>query len=640
MIFKQMTQPHFDVRIPQFAPLALLLAGAVIAVAFYLPALHYPFISDDTGYITDNEKLAGLNLTDLWRLFTEPYNDFTEFLPLRDLSYWIDLSLFGPNPAAFRIHSILLYLLCLPLVYGATREVWRYFRPTDASAPWAAAAITALFALHPSHTEAVVWIAGRKDVLSGMLALLTLWLALRARRAHGLSAPYAAATLAALLAAMLSKATAVAVAPVIALLWMMFWLDIPAPQRRRAVLLWPLAGLVLAGCVTLIIMSFVTSRVPLYFGMEAVTRSLAVLGWLARLALSPETRHFFYPVFEDPYLPAMVVFGGAVLAAALAGLVWLLRRRSLEGFALVVFLLICVPSLQLIPYAPPSLVSDRFVFLAVWPATLLVVALSWRLRPLHREAFLLVIALAWGFQAAERTRDWRSFEALVEVDLKAFPGYSMPAMHESDIQLSKGLLHEAGETANSIAIPEVKNIMVKLVQAHQVVTNSSSIGNAHDAMIALLDFGRDLQNLPLQAQWNTPVSIIWRTNRRYLGYEWQNLAKRSPSDVSVRYNAGLSLMAIQDYEGAISHLVAASTSQQLPEFIRGKTYTSLGLALIKSGRAIQAEAPFRAALEQSPPDLQAYCGLAEMYQQTNRPDEAARAGAACTGDVSKEKTMR
>src|ERR1019366_8419549 len=97
--------------------------------------------------------------------------------------------------------------------------------------------------------------------------------------------------------------------------------------------------------------------------VEAVTRLLAVLGWLARLAISPESRHFYYPVFEDTYLPFRVALGVAVLAAA--GGVMILRRRSLEGFALVTFLLLCMPYTQLVPFVTDSLVSDRFLALAV-----------------------------------------------------------------------------------------------------------------------------------------------------------------------------------------------------------------------------------------------------------------------------------
>ena len=453
-------------RLRQLAPWALVLVSAAIAVGAYLQAINYIFISDDTVYITENTKLLGLPFTELWRLFVEPFNRYSEFLPLRELSYWLDFKLFGLNSAAFRADSIILYLLCLPVVYVITSRLWRYFRPADiASATWAAAAVTALFALQPSHAEAVVWISGRKDVLSTLFSLLALWFAISAKRAQGLSAPHATAALVALLAAMLSKASAFAVAPVIAVLWVMFWRDIPTHSRRRPQLLWPLASLLLAACLALVFAIIIPTRIPFYFGVEAITRSLAVLGWLARLAVSPESRHFFYPVLEDPNFPAMVILGLVVFAVAVASFIVMLRKRpSLETFSTIVFFLLCTPSIQLIPYQPPSLVSDRWLALAVWPAVMLIVALAWRLKPAPRAALLLVLALSWSVQTIERPRDWRSLEALTDADIRAYPGYYLPAAHKIIyVQLKRGLRREAIETANSISDQDVRNILIELM---------------------------------------------------------------------------------------------------------------------------------------------------------------------------------
>lgn len=624
-------------RMRQLAPLLLVLVSAVVVVAAYLQALNFPFVLDDIAYINWNTKLTGLHLSELWRLFTEPYNDFSEFLPLRDLSYWFDITLFGLNSAAFRVHNIILYLLCLPLVYATTLGLWRYFRPADAaSAPWAAAAVTALFALHPAHAEAVVWISGRKDVLSAMFSLLALWLAVNAKREQGLSPRYAAAALLALLAAMLSKATAVAVAPVIAMLWIIFWRDIPAQHRRRSHLLWPLASLLLAVCVALIFTASSTVKEPVYFGVEAVTRLLAILGWLARLAVSPGSRHLYYPVFEDTYLPFRVALGVAVLAAAAAGGVMILRRRSLEGFALVTFLLLCVPYTQLIPYVTDSLVSDRFLALAVWPAMLLVVALSWRLNPVPRTALLIVIALAWVFQTVERPRDWRSFEALVDADLRAYPGYYMPAVFKiSSFQLPRGQYRDAENLASSITTPEIRDAMIRMIKIHHGGdADAATTGKLQEAMAMLWMLGHDLKQFPVQARWNQPLNNLWIKMPTFLAIEWGYLAARFPDDVSVRYNAGLWMLDAHRYDDAVAYLRLATESQRLPGTVRGIAFDGLGLALMNSGHIAEAEAPLRAALEQTPPDLRAYCSLTEVYKQSGRFEEAARAAANCLRGLS------
>jgi tetratricopeptide (TPR) repeat protein len=629
-------------RMRKFVPWALVLASAAIAVGAYLQALHYLFISDDTAYITENSKLLGLRFSELWRLFIEPYNRYSEYLPLRDLSYWFDITLFGLNSAAFRMHNIILYLLCLPLVYANTSSLWKYFRPADTdTAPWAAAAVTALFALQPSHAEAVVWISGLKDVLSTLFSLLALWFAISVKREKGLSARYAAATLVAFVAVMLSKVLFITLAPVIALLWVFFWCDIPAQQRNRSQLLWPFSILFLAGLLALIFMNISLQRSSFYFGIEAVTRTLAVMGWLTRLAISPESRHFLYPVFEDPYLPAMVALGTVVLLATVTAVLMLLRRRSLEGFALVAFVLLCMPYIHLIPYQPPSLVSDRWLALAVWPVGLLIAALAWRLKPAPRTVLLLVIALSWSIQTIERPRDWRSLEALLDADIRAFPGYYLPAAHKIiDVQLKRGLHQEAVETANTISDPDARNIMFELIKAdYAVQVTTASTGNLQEAMTQLWKLEQDF-NPPAQIKWNSAVRNFWSTIAFALMGEWEYLVKQFPDAAPVRYNAGLWMLKVHKYTEAVVNLRAATDSQGLPESARGTALKNLGLALIGAGDVGAAEVPLRAALEQSPPDFRAYCALSEVYRRSGRLEEAARAEAECRNHAPSEEAAQ
>lgn len=621
----------FFARMRQFAPLTLVLISALVAVAAYLQALESPFVSDDKIQIEGNTKLSGLHFAELWRLFTEPYNAASEFLPLRELSYWFDITLFGLNPSAFRLHNIVLYLLCLPLVYGVTSSLWRYFRPTDAaSAPWAAAAVTSLFALHPTLVEPVVWITGRKYVLPNLFSMLALWFAVNVQRERGFSTPHAAAALLAFVAVMLSKASYVAVAPVIAMLWMIFWRDIPKPDRHRSLLLWPFAILFLACLLVLIFISrsFVTT--PAYFGVETFPRVIAVLGWLTRLAISPESRHLFYPV-GDPYHPVMIAIGVVVLAFAVVGVAMLLRKRSLESFVLVVFLLLCIPHLQIIPYGAPSLVQDRFLALATWPVVLLIVALAWRLKPVPRTALLFVIAILWGFQTIDRPRDWRSFETLLDVDLRANPGYYVPAVYKIlGFQLPKGLYREASETASSIKIPEYRDVIVKLVNADRAVNiDAVSTGKPYEAMILLQNLGSMLNYPPVAAKWNSPIQLTWEKCQSRLLNQWSSLAKQFPDDVQVRYNAGLWMSDAGYYSNAIVHFRAATESPHLPESLRSSAFKNIGLALVGLGRVDEAEVSLHAALAQPQPDMQAECLLSAVYKLTNRLKEAARAEASC-----------
>jgi Flp pilus assembly protein TadD len=116
-----------------------------------------------------------------------------------------------------------------------------------------------------------------------------------------------------------------------------------------------------------------------------------------------------------------------------------------------------------------------------------------------------------------------------------------------------------------------------------------------------------------------------------LAIEWKYLAERFPEDVSVRYNAGLWMLDAHRYQDAVAYMRLATESRRLPRTVRGMAFESLGVALMNSGHSAEAEAPLRAALEQAPPDLRAYCSLTEVYKQSGRFEEAARARAHCPG---------
>ena len=529
------------------APQALAIASVAVAIITYLQALDFPFVSDDSYYVAENYRLAALHWNELWRLFAQPYNPY-DFLPLRDMSYWLDITLFGLNPMAFRLHNILLYALCCLLVYAATRSWWRCFRPAEeASAPWVAAIVTALFAIHPAHVEAAVWISSRKDVLAGMFAMLALWLAANVKRERMFSTAYATATLLALLAAMLSKATAVAVAPIITILWILLWRDIPSTFRHRALMLWPTAPLLLAAGVAPMFMANATLRLPAYFGIEAIPRSLAVLGSLTRLAISPESRHFIYPVIDDSWRWGLVALGVAVLVGAFAGVWMLLRRRSIEGFALIAFALLCMPYTQLAPYFTNSLVTDRFLFLALWPVALLIVALVWRLSPVPRAIILLVITLPWVFQSIERPRDWSSYEALIDHDFNAYPGhYPLAYQRIVRFQLPNRQFSAARATASNIDVPEARDIMIKLVDAASAMQVAAASGDPREAIYRLRALEPLFRKPPVQAQWDPPMLHFWKESRGSFVLEWRWLENNFSDDASVRYNAELSLRSIRE----------------------------------------------------------------------------------------------
>jgi hypothetical protein len=95
--------------------------------------------------------------------------EYANWFPLTWVSLMLDAELWGPDPGprGFHITNIALHAINTLLVLGVLRSF--------AGAFWCSALVAALFALHPMHVESVAWISERKDVLSTMFWLLTMW---------------------------------------------------------------------------------------------------------------------------------------------------------------------------------------------------------------------------------------------------------------------------------------------------------------------------------------------------------------------------------------------------------------------------------------------------------------------------------
>ncbi len=78
-----------------------------------------------------------------------------------------DVDLFGLRAGAHHMTNVVLHAAGTLLLF------WVLQRMTGQTGRSALAA--ALFAIHPLHVESVAWIAERKDVLSGVFWMLTLW---------------------------------------------------------------------------------------------------------------------------------------------------------------------------------------------------------------------------------------------------------------------------------------------------------------------------------------------------------------------------------------------------------------------------------------------------------------------------------
>jgi Flp pilus assembly protein TadD len=143
------------------------LSLVVLTFAVYWQTLGHEFTNYDDGvYVFDNYYVkTGLTRESVGWAFTATYH--STWQPLVWLSYMVDYELYGLDPGGYHLTNLLLHtantLLLLVVLMRMTGYLWR------------SAFVAAVFALHPLHVESVAWIAERKDVLSTLFWMLTMW---------------------------------------------------------------------------------------------------------------------------------------------------------------------------------------------------------------------------------------------------------------------------------------------------------------------------------------------------------------------------------------------------------------------------------------------------------------------------------
>ena len=121
---------------------------------------------DDGEYITANPHvLNGLNWTDIkWAFTTTRASNWT---PVAWLSHMLDVQLFGLNPHYHHLISLLFHTANTLLLFLLLQAITGSFPNSFL--------VAALFAIHPLHVESVAWASERKDLLSALFFLLTIW---------------------------------------------------------------------------------------------------------------------------------------------------------------------------------------------------------------------------------------------------------------------------------------------------------------------------------------------------------------------------------------------------------------------------------------------------------------------------------
>ena len=420
----------------------LVLIAAVVAV--YGQTARYDFIDAfvDRLYVTDNPHVqAGLTGDNLaWALTT---SESFYWHPITWVAHMLDVTLFGLHAGAHHLTNVLLHiinsLLVLAVLYRLTRAWWR------------SAFVAGVFALHPVCVDAVACIAQRKDLLSTLFWLLTMWAYVAYARRRG---PWRYALVAALFALGLTAKPMLVTLPFALLLldywplgrlgpeldgtrhsrpgvWRLVWEKIPllAIAAAVGVVTFMAAGETGGTCTTSVVP--VSDRVA--NALVSYVRYIGMTFWPAGLgALYPHPSLVGVPPLEPLAVAVAMLLVAAISYVAVVGR----RRRPYLLVGWLWYLGTLLPVIGLVMTGHQAL-ADRYLYIPVlglavivaWGAAEWVGAWPYRQRVCALAGAVALVTLA-GLSWIQ-THYWRDsrtlFERAVAVTENNWPAYNILA---------------------------------------------------------------------------------------------------------------------------------------------------------------------------------------------------------------------
>jgi len=158
-----------------------------VAFAVYAPALKNGFVWDDTALILRDPLIRS------WRLIPEGFQHFlftdataSDFYrPIQRLTYTLDYGAFAFRPAGYHLTSILCHLGATLALLLLSDELLGLFGVEERKRRRIAICAALVWAIHPVHTSAIVYISGRADPLAGAFGFLGLYSAIRSSKSNG-----------------------------------------------------------------------------------------------------------------------------------------------------------------------------------------------------------------------------------------------------------------------------------------------------------------------------------------------------------------------------------------------------------------------------------------------------------------------
>jgi tetratricopeptide (TPR) repeat protein len=644
--------PSNDVTSPAL-PVGAGSSRAVIGVCVLLVAavwlvfgqtLRYDFVDfDDNRYVTEN-PVVQKGLTGEGFRWALTYGDIGHWHPLTWLSHMLDCQLYGLNASGHHLTNVLLHTASVILLFLVLRRMMglRPEKGIGAATPqagclWRSALVAAVFAIHPLRVESVAWVAERKDVLSALFFILTLWAYVRyVEKFKAQSSKfkvYYGLTLLFFALGLLSKNMLVTTPFVLLLLdyWPLGRLSNFAPQvlLRLVAEKIPLFVLTVGSCVaTFLTPEKVTVTCHLPFGLRLENAVVSCVTYLWQM-ICPSGLACVYPNPTN-YLPVWQVVGAVGVLLAISGAVWAFRKTCphlIVGWLWYLGMMIPVVGLVQISYYAHA---DRYTYLPqiglylslAWAAADLCA--GWRCRRVVLGGGAAIILMALIFCARAQTAYWRNSESLWAHTLGCTSDNFIGQNGLGNALLKKGSVDEA---------------IFHYQKALQIVPGNPEVcynlGNALlkkdnvDEAIAQYQKALQIKSDYVEACNNLGKALFKKGNVEEAIAHYQKALQIKPDNAEIRNNLAVALAkAHGDHANTLVQMGRDDEAivefrkalELFPDFADARH--DLAVILLHKGQVDEAIAQFREIQKKYPDDAMASFDLGNACFQKGQLDEA------------------
>jgi len=566
---------------------------------------------DDNQYVYENPSVTkGITLDNIGWAFTHVHA--ANWHPLTTMSHMLDCQFYGLWAGGHHLTNVLLHAAAAVLLFLMLLEM--------TGALWRSGFVAAVFAIHPLRVESVAWVAERKDVLSGVFFMLTLWAYARYARRPESWGRYALMLLWFILG-LISKPMLVTLPFVLLLLdyWPLGRLQQKSQVLRLLREKLPLFALSVLSCVATVIAQkgAIQPLENLPFLPRLGNALVAYAVYLGHL-IYPAKLAVFYPIPKQGWAAWQLVAAILILGALTAWVFRLWRQRPYLVVGWLWYLGMLVPVIGILQVGGQAY-ADRYTYLpqiglclaATWAAADWV-GKWWPRRAVRRGMAVMLLSVLL-VAAHHQASYWRDSKTLWTRTLGCTQDNAVGQNNLGNLLIDEGRTEEAiARYQEAIRIDPV------YTNAHSNLGNSLVLQGRIDEAIVQYHLALQIDPAYSMAHNNLAHALLQQGRTEEAIAQYREALRINPASAEVHYNLGNAFLHQRQTEEAIAAYRESLRINPASAMARN----NLAAVLSQSGRTEEAIVHFREALQLDPASTDARNNLDVALLQQEKTEKA------------------